>query len=70
MKDSILTHRLVKLLTPQEAAEILGISIGTLEVWRSTKRYSLNFIKVGRRVMYRHQDIQAFIDQRAVFHTE
>ncbi len=64
-----LKSQLEKLLTPQEAAHILGISAGTLEVWRSTGRYDLRYIKVGRRVMYRTQDVQAFIDNRSMSHT-
>ncbi|MBA2654418.1 MAG: helix-turn-helix domain-containing protein [Gammaproteobacteria bacterium] len=65
-----LKSQLEKLLTPQEAAHILGISAGTLEVWRSTGRYDLRYIKVGRRVMYRAQDVQAFIEKRSMSHTQ
>lgn len=50
------------LLTPQKAAEILGVAIGTLAVWRCTARYPLPFVKIGRRVMYREQDINNFIE--------
>lgn len=66
---SYLKSKLEKLLTPQEAAAILGISPGTLEVWRSTGRYDLRYIKVGRRVMYRVQDVEAFIQNRSMTHT-
>lgn len=68
--QSYLKSQLEKLLTPQEAAAILGISRGTLEVWRSTGRYDLRYIKVGRRVMYRARDVEAFIDNRSMSHTE
>jgi len=67
--QSYLKSKLEKLLTPQEAATILGISPGTLEVWRSTGRYDLQYIKVGRRVMYRTQDVEAFIQKRFMTHT-
>jgi predicted site-specific integrase-resolvase len=50
------------LLTPKKAAETLGVAIGTLAVWRCTARYSLPFVKIGRRVMYREQDISDFIE--------
>ena len=50
------------LLTPKKAAETLGVAIGTLAVWRCTARYPLRFVKIGRRVMYREQDISDFID--------
>lgn len=50
------------LLTPQQAAEFLGVTIGTLAVWRCTKRYPLPFIKIGRRVKYRIADLNQFIE--------
>jgi predicted site-specific integrase-resolvase len=50
------------LLTPKKAAETLGVAIGTLAVWRCTARYPLAFVKIGRRVMYREQDINDFIE--------
>jgi excisionase family DNA binding protein len=64
--STFLKPELTKLLTTQQTADILGISRGTLEVWRCTKRYNLRFIKVGRRVMYRAQDVTSFIEKRAV----
>lgn len=51
------------LLTPKKAAEILGVAIGTLAVWRCTARYPLPFVKIGRRVMYRAQDVNDFIEK-------
>ncbi|MCL1112542.1 helix-turn-helix domain-containing protein [Shewanella basaltis] len=50
------------LLTPAEVARYLGVTIGTLSVWRCTGRYPLNFIKVGRRVMYRQSDVENFVN--------
>ena len=55
-----------KLLTAEQAAEILGIEPATLAVWRCTKRYDLKWIKVGRLCKYRASDVQAFIDSRTV----
>ncbi|MGD9662785.1 MAG: helix-turn-helix domain-containing protein [Porticoccaceae bacterium] len=52
------------LLTPQKTAEELGVTTGTLAVWRSTGRYKLPFVKVGRKVMYRVEDIQSFVQSR------
>ncbi|WP_082885697.1 MULTISPECIES: helix-turn-helix domain-containing protein [Methylomonas] len=46
------------------AAEYLGISTGTLDVWRSTKRYAIPFIKVGRLVKYRQSALDAFLESR------
>ncbi|MFC1552196.1 helix-turn-helix domain-containing protein [Candidatus Latescibacterota bacterium] len=55
---------LSRLLTPDEAAAILGVSPQTLAVWRTTKRYPLAFVKVGRLIRYRIEDIKLFIDSR------
>ncbi len=52
------------LLTPVEAARILHTTAGTLAVWRSKKRYPLPFVRVGRRVYYRLQDVEKFISLR------
>lgn len=52
------------LLLPKEAADALCVTEGTLAVWRSTGRYSLKFVKVGRYVRYRWRDVTAFMDQR------
>lgn len=51
------------LIDPDEAASILGVTTGTLAVWRSTGRYKLAFVKVGSRVRYRREDLAAFIEQ-------
>jgi excisionase family DNA binding protein len=55
---------LPKLLTPEETASILGVTKATLEVWRSTKRYNLPFVKSGRLVRYREGDLAKFIEER------
>ncbi|MBD3619663.1 MAG: helix-turn-helix domain-containing protein [Chromatiales bacterium] len=57
------------LLPPDEVAEILGVSTGTLMVWRSTGRYNLPFVKVGGRVRYRRADVEHFINSRTMEHT-
>lgn len=53
-----------ELLAPKDVSSLLGVSIGTLEVWRSTKRYALAYVKVGGRVRYRRRDIEQFLDAR------
>jgi len=59
-----------RLLTEREAAERLGLAYGTLCVWRTTKRYALPFVKCGRAVRYRGEDIDAFIAARTVHQVE
>ena len=52
------------LLNEKEAAALLGVSPGTLSVWRSTGRYSLPFLKVGFLVKYRRSDLLAWLESR------
>jgi len=52
------------LLNEKQAASHLDVSPGTLSVWRSTGRYSLPFIKIGRSVRYRLSDLNQWIDSR------
>ena len=54
------------LLNEQQAAKILGVKPATLQVWRSTKRYSIQYIKVGRLVRYRLSALQGFLASREV----
>ncbi len=53
-----------QLLTPAEAAAALHVSAATLAVWRSTQRVSLKFVRIGRKILYRAEDVQAFIVER------
>lgn len=53
-----------KLLTPMEVAIMLSVTVGTLKVWRCTKRVDLPFIKIGRAVRYPESALQKFIDER------
>lgn len=46
------------------AARYIGVKPGTLQVWRSTKRYDLPYIKVGRLVRYRQSALDAFLTSR------
>jgi predicted DNA-binding transcriptional regulator AlpA len=54
------------LLNEQQAADILSTKPGTLQVWRSTKRYPLPYVKIGRLVRYRKSDVEAFLVARTV----
>jgi len=58
-----------ELLDDQQAAAILKTKPATLSVWRSTGRYALPYVKVGRHVRYRAGDLKAFIARRTVDHT-
>ncbi len=56
----------VPLLTPEQTAELLGVAVQTLSVWRSTARYPLPYIKVGRNVRYSRADVQQYLDRATV----
>ena len=52
------------LLTPSEAAAYIGVTENTLSVWRCVGRYNIQFVKVGRLVKYRKQDLDSWIESR------
>ena len=56
-------------VSDKQAAEVLGAKTTTLAVWRSTGRYNLPFVKVGRLVRYRVSDLAAFLARRTADHT-
>jgi hypothetical protein len=51
-----------QLLTERQAAVSLLVSIKTLQAWRVQGR-NLPFVRIGRRVAYRVQDINDFIER-------
>lgn len=53
----------------KQAADALGVKATTLAVWRSTGRYNLPFLKVGRLVKYRVSDLAEFLVRRTANHT-
>ena len=53
----------------KSAAAALGVQANTLAVWRSSGRYRLPFIKVGRSVKYRLSDLAEFIANRTACNT-
>jgi excisionase family DNA binding protein len=52
------------LLNTKEAAQYLGVTTGTLAVWRSEKRYNLVYIKVGRLVKYSKSSLDQWLTSR------
>ncbi|WP_084205733.1 helix-turn-helix domain-containing protein [Thiomicrorhabdus chilensis] len=53
-----------KLLSPSETAQLLGVTVGTLAVWRTTGRHDLPFTKVGGRVFYLNEDVDLWLESR------
>lgn len=52
-----------KLLTPEELAEMLGVSPSTIRWWRSEGR-GPRATKVGRLLRYDEADVRAWIEER------
>jgi Helix-turn-helix domain len=52
------------LLTPREAAKVLKTTYGSLAVWRCARRKPLRFVRLGRKIFYRAQDIEQFIESQ------
>jgi hypothetical protein len=65
----LLESALPDLMTEAEAAVVLDCVPGTLSVWRSTGRYDLPYVKIGRSVRYKREDVLEFIRRRTVLHT-
>ncbi len=53
-----------KLLPPNEAAAYLGNQPQTLAAWRSSGRYGLQFVRVGRAIRYRESDLKSWMERR------
>ena len=54
------------LLTRKEAAAYLGVTVQTLAIWQTTRRYNLPMVKIGRLAKYKKADLDAFIASRTV----
>ena len=56
--------RQLDLLTITEAAELLRAPVATLRYWRHLGTGPTSF-RLGRRVLYRREDLHAWIDSEA-----
>lgn len=50
----------------KEAARYLGVKAQTLRAWRSRGTVKIPFIKLGKAVIYRVADLDAFIERNRV----
>ena len=55
-----------QLMTTDAAAEYLDLKPGTLEVWRTRGEPQVPYVKIGRLVRYRRQDLDNWMDARTV----
>lgn len=49
----------------EQAADYLGMKVTTLRQWRHLSRGPI-YLKIGRSVRYRREDLDAFLQQSAV----
>jgi excisionase family DNA binding protein len=54
-----------KFLTKREVAALLRLSLYTIDSWVSQRR-ELPFVRMGSRVMFDANDVQAWIDKNRV----
>lgn len=53
-----------ELMTPDQAANLLGVSPRTLAAWRCSGRYSVPYIKVGSKVRYPRKQLNEWLSKR------
>ena len=65
MSETITLSQLVanatNLLNNEEAANYIGVTLGTLMFWRCTKSRKIRHLKVGSKVFYRKEDLDEFL---------
>jgi len=49
-------------LSQEETAEMLGVRTSTLASWRSSGKYGLKYIKIGKKITYMKKDVKEFIE--------
>jgi predicted DNA-binding transcriptional regulator AlpA len=59
----------VPLWDERQAAEALSLSVPCLRAWRA-KCTGLPYVKLGRAVRYRPQDVERFIEAQLVRHSQ
>jgi excisionase family DNA binding protein len=51
-----------RLLSPDQVADLIGVSTSTLAKWRQAGEPDLPYIRVAGRIRYRSSDVEAFIE--------
>ena len=53
-------------MTPRDAAVYIGVKINTLAVWRMTNKYGLRYLKLGKAIRYRKEDLDEWLASKSV----
>lgn len=54
------------LIDPKECAKLLKTDERTLAVWRCTKKVNIPYIKIGSKVLYDLDDLDAYLREHKV----
>jgi excisionase family DNA binding protein len=54
---------MTQVFTVREAAQYLRLSESTLNSWRSNRRVSLPFVRIGDCVRYRQEDLDRWLEE-------
>jgi hypothetical protein len=65
MPPNIISHDADFLLKEDDAADLLNLSVRTLQAWR-IRTAGPPFVQVGRAVRYRRRDLIAWIDANTI----
>lgn len=65
MHPAISTIQIEPLLTEVQAADLLRLSIRTLQAWRA-RRFGPRFVRAGRAIRYRRIDIVEWVEAQTV----
>lgn len=57
-------------MTTREAAEYIGVTPGTLSVWRSVGRHDVPYRKIGTKVVYFKKELDEWLESRKRTRTE
>jgi len=57
------------LMKPADAAIYLNCSVAVLNTWRCTGKQKIPYVKWGRHIRFRKQDLDSWIESQAVNQT-
>jgi len=55
---------MINLMSLEEVAEQLRLSIHTLRAWKIQRRFPI--VKLGRRILVKREDVEALVDENII----
>jgi len=56
-----------QLLTPEETANYLGVKVQTLAAWRTSKKYNLPYVKIGKIIRYQQYLVNKWLAENTKY---